>query len=105
MYRLIFGCGKALLQNGMTVSRSCIGQTLLPVVIARCFFKVLSIMKSASFVVCVLAQDIFEKARDQYMVLTIGGAYAAAHIVAACPFGTANFGFLDNHCLSPPATG
>jgi hypothetical protein len=101
MYRLIFGCGKALLQTGMTVSRSCIEPALLPVIIVRCFFRVLSIMKSASFAACVLVRDIFEKARDQYN----RRAYAPAYIVAACPFGTANFGFLDNHCLPLLTTG
>ena len=45
----------------------------------------------------VFVADVFEKQKDEYVVLVLGGVHAAPEFVAGLPEGGVEFGFLDGH--------
>ena len=45
----------------------------------------------------VLVGDVLHEQQDEDVVLVLRGIHAAAQLVAACPEGAVEFGFLDGH--------
>ena len=52
---------------------------------------------SASGLPGVLVGDVLDEEQDEDVVLVLRGVHAAAQLVAACPEGAVEFGFLDGH--------
>ena len=50
----------------------------------------------------VFVADVLDEQQDEDVVLVLAGVHAAAQLVAACPEGGVEFGFLEGHAVADP---